>query len=194
MLTVNTNLPSLNTQRQLSATQGGLARALERLSSGLRVNSARDDASGLAVAMRMSADGRTSAQIQRGMNDGISLVQVADGGLATTHGLLQRMRELAVQSANPTWSALERAAIDAESRKLMGEIDGIADSTQIFGVYPLRNESRITAPQLGDIPSQHTLSDKRIGRQLLLGCRAAGLCAAGHAQPYPRYRLAGRRR
>lgn len=156
MLTVNTNPPALNAQRRLAATQGGLARALERLSSGLRVNSARDDAAGLAIATRMAADGRTTSQIQRGMNDAISLVQVADGALSATHGLLQRLRELAVQAANATWSDDERAAIDTESRQLLAEIDHIAESTQIFGIYPLSKPVRVIAPQLGDIPHLNT--------------------------------------
>lgn len=155
MLTINTNLPSLNAQRRLSATQGGLARAIERLSSGLRVNSARDDAAGLAIATRMTSEIRSNAQIQRGINDGISLVQVAEGGLASTHGLLQRLRELAVQSANGIWSDGDRAAIDTEARQLLDEIDRIADSTQIFGRFPLKGDV-IIAPQLGDIPHLNT--------------------------------------
>lgn len=152
MLTINTNLPSLNAQRRLSASQGGLARALERLSSGLRVNSARDDAAGLAIATRMTAEIRSSAQIQRGINDGISLVQVADGGLSQTHALLQRLRELAVQAANGTWSASDRAAIGAEARELIDEIDRTANFTQIFGTYPLKSQSLSPPNVLGSVP------------------------------------------
>lgn len=156
MLSLNTNPLSLNAQRRLNASQATLARTLERLSSGLRVNSARDDAAGAAVALRMTAEIRTSTQLQRGISDGVSLVQVGEGGLSAVHGILQRLRELAIQSANPTWSDQERGAIDAECVKLRDEIDHIADGTQIFGTFPLKGETVTPPPQLGDIPHLNT--------------------------------------
>lgn len=156
MLNINTNTHSLNAQRRLNASQASLGRTLERLSSGLRVNSASDDAAGLAVALRMTAEIRTGAQLQRGISDGVSLVQVGEGGLSSVHAILQRLRELAIQSANPTWSDRERAAINTECVQLRDEIDRIADSTQIFGIYPLKGETITPPPQLGDIPHLNT--------------------------------------
>src|SRR5215204_1504524 len=104
-LNINTNLASLNTQRNLSKTQDGLQVALQRLSSGLRINSAKDDAAGLAVAERFTAQIRGLNQGSRNANDGISLAQTAEGALGSIGSNLQRMRELAVQSANATNSA-----------------------------------------------------------------------------------------
>src|SRR5512137_2939810 len=99
---INTNLPSLNAQRNLSTTNGQLAQAIQRLSSGLRVNSAKDDAAGLAIAERMNAQVRGMNVAQRNANDGISMAQTAEGALAKVGDSLQRMRELAIQSANAT--------------------------------------------------------------------------------------------
>jgi len=152
MQSINTNLLALTAQRRLNASQGALARSLERLSSGLRINSARDDAAGLAVAQRMSSEIRTGARLQQGLSDGISLVQVAEGGLASVEGILQRLRELALQSANATWSDGERSAIHEECMQLLDEIDRIADGTQIFGVFPLKGEVAPPPQQLGDVP------------------------------------------
>ena len=107
--TINTNIPSLTAQRNLNSTQGLMQTSLERLSSGLRVNSAKDDAAGLGIAERMDAQTRGMTVAVRNANDGISLAQVAEGGLAEVGNLLQRMRELAVQSANGTNSTSDRA-------------------------------------------------------------------------------------
>ncbi len=101
-LTVNTNILSLNAQRNLTASQGLLRTSMQRLSSGLRINSAKDDAAGLAISDRMTAQIRGMNQAARNANDGISLAQTAEGALAETTNMLQRMRELAVQSANDT--------------------------------------------------------------------------------------------
>lgn len=152
MQSVNTNLLALNAQRRLNASQATLGRTLERLSSGLRVNSAKDDAAGLAVAQRMTTGIRTDVRLQMGIGDGVSLVQVAEGGLGSVNDILQRLRELALQSANATWSDTERVAIHSECTRLLEEIDRTADGTQIFGMFPLKGEVAQPPPQLGNVP------------------------------------------
>ncbi len=131
--TINTNIPSLTAQRNLNSTQGLMQTSLERLSSGLRVNSAKDDAAGLGIAERMDAQTRGMTVAVRNANDGISLAQVAEGGLAEVGNLLQRMRELAVQSANGTNSTSDRANLQAEFGALDAEIGRIAEVTQFNG-------------------------------------------------------------
>ena len=111
---INTNVASLNAQRNLTTSQGQLATALQRLSSGLRINSAKDDAAGLAISERFTTQIRGLNQAVRNANDGISLAQTAEGALAETGNALQRIRELAIQSANCTNSASDRAALNAE--------------------------------------------------------------------------------
>lgn len=128
-LTINTNVASLNAQRNLGASQGALGTAMQRLSSGLRVNSAKDDAAGLAISNRMTSQIRGLNQAVRNANDGISLAQTAEGALQETTNLLQRMRELAVQSSNGTNTTEDRASLDAEFGQLIEEIDRIANET-----------------------------------------------------------------
>jgi flagellin len=134
VMNVNTNAMSLNTQRSLSKTNQGLATALARLSSGLRINSAKDDAAGLAIASRMEAQVRGISQGIRNANDGISLAQVAEGALGGMGEALQRMRELAVQSVNSSNSAADRTSLQLEYAALDSEIDAIATRTQFNGV------------------------------------------------------------
>ncbi|MGB5180270.1 MAG: flagellin [Gammaproteobacteria bacterium] len=133
-LSVNTNVMSLNAQRNLSRTQTGLATAMERLSSGLRVNSAKDDAAGLAIASRMDAQVRGMNVAIRNAGDAISLAQTAEGGLNEITNMLQRMRELAVQSANATNSASDRLNLDAEYQALNTEITRQVGATRFNGV------------------------------------------------------------
>jgi flagellin len=133
-MTINTNVVSLNAQRNLSTSKASLATSMERLSSGLRVNSARDDAAGMAIADRMNAQVRGINVAIRNANDGISLAQTAEGALATITDALQRMRELAIQSQNGTNSASDRANLDAEYQQLSQEITRIADQTKFNGV------------------------------------------------------------
>ena len=130
---INTNINSLNAQRNLGVSQGSLATSMQRLSSGLRINSAKDDAAGLAIADRMTSQIRGSSQAARNANDGISLAQVAEGALGSASSSLQRIRELAVQSANATNSASDRTALNAEVAQLTAELDRIAKSTQFNG-------------------------------------------------------------
>ncbi len=132
-LTINTNVASLNAQRNLGQSQGALNKSMQRLSSGLRINSAKDDAAGLAISDRMTSQIRGLNQAARNANDGISLAQTAEGALQETTNILQRMRELAVQSANDTNTDDDRASLDAEFSQLVSEIDRIADTTSFNG-------------------------------------------------------------
>ena len=133
-LSVNTNLMSLTAQRNLSGTQNGLATAMERLSSGLRINSAKDDAAGLAIASRMNAQVRGMNVAIRNAGDAISLAQTAEGGLNEITNMLQRMRELAVQSANATNSSSDRVNLQAEYSELNTEIGRQVGATKFNGV------------------------------------------------------------
>ncbi len=132
-LTINTNVPSLNAQRNLGKSQNDLARSMQRLSSGLRINSAKDDAAGLAISDRMTSQIRGLNQAARNSNDGISLAQTAEGALQETTNILQRMRELSIQSANDTNSASDRASLQAEVNQLQQEMTRIASSTSFNG-------------------------------------------------------------
>ena len=130
---INTNLISLNAQRNLSSTQGMLAQSIQRLSSGLRVNSAKDDAAGLAIAERMSAQVRGMNVAIRNANDAISLAQTAEGAIGKISDMLQRMRELAVQSANATNSDDDRTNLNAEYGQLAAEITRTIGATKFNG-------------------------------------------------------------
>lgn len=132
-LVVNTNISSLNAQRNLTKSQLDLNQSMQRLSSGLRINSAKDDAAGLAISDRMTSQIRGLNQAARNAMDGISLAQTAEGALQETTNMLQRMRELAVQSANDTNTNQDRSSLDAEFQSLVEEIDRIATSTAFNG-------------------------------------------------------------
>ncbi len=134
---INTNVASLNAQRNLNRTQGTLSTALERLSTGLRINSAKDDAAGLAISERFTTQIRGLNQAVRNANDGISLAQTAESAIAELSNNLQRIRELAVQSANATNSASDRAALDAEAQQRIAEIERIATQTSFNGTKVL---------------------------------------------------------
>lgn len=130
---INTNIPSLNSQRNLNTSQTSLATSLQRLSSGLRINSAKDDAAGLAISERFTTQIRGLNQATRNANDGISLAQTGEGALAEITNNLQRIRELAVQSANATNSASDRAALNLEVQQRLAEIDRTASQTTFNG-------------------------------------------------------------
>lgn len=136
-LTVNTNLLALNGQRNLNRSAGGVSTALQRLSSGLRINSAKDDAAGLAISSRMTSQIRGLNQAVRNANDGISVAQVAEGALQEVTNALQRIRELSVQSANDTNSTSDRASLQAEVSQLQSEITRIASTTEFNGTKVL---------------------------------------------------------
>ncbi len=132
-LTVNTNLLSLNAQRSINQTQGKLGTSVARLSSGLRINSAKDDAAGMAISMKLSAHVRGLNQAVRNAQDGISVVQVAEGGMNEIHNILTRMRELSMQSATGTLSTADRTALQTEFSDLKSEIDRISDTVDFNG-------------------------------------------------------------
>ena len=133
-LSINTNLLSLNAQRNLGTSQMSLATSMQRLSSGLRINSAKDDAAGLAIAARMDAQIRGINVAVRNANDGISLAQTAEGALSTVTDALQRMRELAVQAQNGSNGTSDRANLDTEYQQLSAEITRIAAQTKFNGI------------------------------------------------------------
>ena len=130
---INTNISSLNAQRNLNMSQTALATSLQRLSSGLRINSAKDDAAGLAISDRMTSQIRGLNQAARNANDGVSLAQTAEGGLAEVANNLQRIRELAVQSANSTNTSSDRTSLNAEVTQLLAEIQRVATTSQFNG-------------------------------------------------------------
>ena len=131
--TINTNLASLNAQRNLSTSQSSLATSMQRLSSGMRVNSAKDDAAGLAIAERMQAQVRGMNVAIRNANDGISMAQTAEGALGKVADSLQRMRELAVQAANDTNSASDKDSLDLEFGELAKEVQRVVGGTTFNG-------------------------------------------------------------
>jgi flagellin len=133
MTTINTNMMSMTAQRNLATSAGSLATSMQRLSSGLRVNSAKDDAAGLAISERMNTQVRGLNVAARNANDGISLAQVAEGALGKVGDMLQRMRELAVQSANASNNADDRKALQAEVTQLRQEIERVAKTTAFNG-------------------------------------------------------------
>ncbi|ABK42588.1 flagellin domain protein [Magnetococcus marinus MC-1] len=129
-LYINTNVASLNAQRKLTKSSDDLSTTFARLSSGLRINSARDDAAGLAITNRMTSQIRGLNQAVRNANDGISVAQVAEGALDETTNALQRIRELAVQSANAIYNSSDRLNLDKEVDQMLAEIQRISDDTQ----------------------------------------------------------------
>jgi flagellin len=131
---INTNVMAMNAHRQLGANQTAGAKSMEKLSSGLRINRAGDDAAGLAISEKMRGQIRGLQQASRNAQDGISLLQTAEGALNESHAILQRMRELAVQSANDTLTDDDRAELQKEVTQLIEELDRIADNTQFNGV------------------------------------------------------------
>jgi flagellin len=147
-MTINTNIFSLNAQRNTSSTQNSLATAMQRLSSGLRVNSAKDDAAGLAIAERMNSQVRGMNVASRNANDGISLAQTAEGALGKVGDALQRMRELAVQSANGTNNADDRDNLQLEFQQLNDEVARIVDGAS-FNDTALLNAATTFTFQVG---------------------------------------------
>jgi flagellin len=144
MSTINTNVQSLNAQRNLAQSSGSLATSMQRLSSGLRVNTAKDDAAGLAIAERMNAQVKGMNVAIRNANDGISLAQTAEGALGKVGDALQRMRELAVQSANGSNSADDRANLDEEYQELALEVTRVLDGTKFNGTNLLNAAATLT--------------------------------------------------
>jgi flagellin len=148
-LSINTNAVSLNAQRNLSMSQSSLSTSMQRLSSGLRVNSAKDDAAGLAIAERMNAQVRGNTVAIRNSNDAISLSQTAEGAIGKVGDMLQRMRELAVQSANATNGTTDRANLDAEYQQLGAEIGRTLSNTRFNGLAILGGDAGAQVFQVG---------------------------------------------
>ena len=148
-LVINTNPTSLGAQRNLAGTQRSLAGNVGRLSSGLRINQASDDAAGLGISERLKAQVRGLAQAARNANDGVSMIQVADGAMNEQAGILVRLRELAVQSANGTLGSQERGYINSEANQLISEIDRISAVTEFNGVRMLASGSTAISMQVG---------------------------------------------
>jgi flagellin len=147
--TINTNIQSLNAQRNLNTSQASLSMSMQRLSSGLRVNSSKDDAAGLAIAERMQTQVRGMNVAVRNANDGISLAQVAEGAIGKIGDMLQRMRELAVQSANATNGTGDRANLNAEFVELKDEIQRTLTSTRFNGQAVLGSDAGMLIFQVG---------------------------------------------
>jgi len=172
---INTNTASLNAQRNLNSSQGALATSLQRLSSGLRINSAKDDAAGLAISERMTSQIRGNDQAARNANDGISLIQTAEGDMAQIGTNLQRMRELAVQSSNASNSASDRAALDGEAQQLSAEIDRVSSSSSFNGVKLLDGTFNAQTFQVG---ANNTAND-RIAISAIASARTTSLGGSG---------------
>ena len=175
MSIINTNINSLNAQRNLSSSQSALSTSMQRLSSGMRINSAKDDAAGLSIATKMDSQIRGMSQAVRNANDGISLAQTADGGLATAVSAMQRMRELAVQGANGTNTTTDSAALDKEYKALATEVTRIATDTKFNGTSVLTTAAVAVDIQVG--------ADKGTGQVITIGKTdletTAGLLSAG---------------
>ena len=148
-LRINTNTASLNAQRNLRSSKLGLDKSLERLSSGFRINRAGDDAAGLAISENLRAQIRGLKQSQRNAQDGVSLVQVAEGGLNEISSILIRLRELAVQAASDTIGPVERQFLNVEYDQLVSEVDRIADGTEFNGTLLLSGTGSILDFQVG---------------------------------------------
>ncbi|OED37940.1 flagellin [Chromatiales bacterium (ex Bugula neritina AB1)] len=182
--TINTNISSLTAQRNLNSTQGGMQTALERLSSGLRINSAKDDAAGLAIAERMNGQVRGMNVAIRNANDAISMAQVAEGGMDEIGNMLQRMRELAVQSANGTNSTGDRANLNEEFGALSSGIGRISNVTKFNGVSVIGAGAATFTFQVGANSgetmgvSTTTMDDTTLGISTLAITSAAGADAA----------------
>jgi len=147
--TINTNLASLNAQRNLNGSQSSLKMSMQRLSSGLRVNSAKDDAAGLSIAERMNSQVRGMNVAVRNANDGISMAQTAEGALGTVGDSLQRMRELSVQAANSTNSSSDRDSLNQEFKQLADEVQRVLAGTTFNGKHILGAEAQTLNFQIG---------------------------------------------
>jgi flagellin len=148
-LTINTNVMSLNAQRRLGGAQSDMATTVQRLSSGLRINSAKDDAAGLAISERLRSQVRSLSQASRNANDGISLVQVGEGALNEVSNVLVRLRELAIQAANGATSGADKNTIKEEFDSLVDEINRIAQSTEFNGIRLLDGSASTVMFQVG---------------------------------------------
>ncbi len=175
---INTNIASLNAQRNLNGSQSALEVSLQRMSSGLRINSAKDDSAGLAISDRMTAQIRGLNQAARNANDGISLAQTAEGALTEVGNNLQRLRELSVQAANSSNSSADRASLDAEATQLIAEITRVSSQTSFNGIVLLDGSFTSQSFQVGANANQ-TISVSSIADARATGLGSNILLAAG---------------
>ena len=164
-LRINTNIEAFNAHRQLGRTQTDLSKSIEKLSSGLRINRAADDAAGLAISEKLRAQVRGLAQAQRNASDGVSLVQTAEGALNEVHSIIQRVRELAVQFSNGTMSTADKQAIIAEVTQLSEEVGRIARTTGFNGIALLSSSAVITFQVGANAGETITMSAVPLGRR-----------------------------
>ncbi|UCV00891.1 hypothetical protein KI609_09195 [Acidovorax radicis] len=193
-LTIFTNVSSLNAQRNLSASQAGLTTTMQRLSSGLRVNTAKDDAAGLAISERMLAQVKGMDAARRNANDGISLAQVAEGALKSSTNILQRVRELAVQSANASNSASDRKALQAEVGQLLTELDRIAQTSEFNGQKLLDGSFGTANFQVGPNANQTIAASMKNARTQSYGVEqklSNSFVKAVNILPHPELNLSG---
>ncbi|ABK42597.1 flagellin domain protein [Magnetococcus marinus MC-1] len=179
-MSIITNVASLQAQRKLSGTTNALSQTYERLSSGLRINGAADDAAGLTISTRMTAQIRGLNQASRNANDGISLVQVTEGALQETEAALQRMRELAVQASSATYTNTDRADLNDELTQLVTEITRIATETKFNGMVMLSATQTYDIQVGADAGQKITVSTTAAGASAL-GVTAASITSAGLA-------------
>lgn len=179
---INTNMASLNAQRNLNSSQTAQSTALQRLSSGLRINSAKDDAAGMAISARMTSQIHGTTQAARNANDGISLAQTAEGAMNEVTTNLQRIRDLSVQSRNASNSVSDRAALNAEAQTLISEIDRVSNTTSFNGVKVMDGSFSGQAFQIGANAGE-TISINKIvdSRSTALGVTSVTTAAVGAA-------------
>ncbi|BCX81405.1 flagellin [Methylomarinovum caldicuralii] len=177
---INTNIMALNTQRHLNKTEGMLSQAMERLSSGLRINSAADDSAGLAIATRFDAQARGLTVAMRNAGDGVSMTQTAEGALSSITDNLQRLRELALQSANATNTDSDRASLNAEAQQLIDEIQRVAEQTHFNGTKLLDGSFGKKVLQIGaNAGETFELSIGKMTTDKLGAGQSAGVSAVG---------------
>jgi flagellin len=174
IMIINNNIPALNTYRQMGANQSAASNSMEKLASGLRINKAGDDAAGLAISEKMRAQVRGLDQASRNAQDGISMIQTAEGGLNETHSILQRMRELAVQGANDTNVVADRAAIQEELNELRNEIDRIGNNTEF-------NTQKLLSGNLGGTVTQDATATTVLAITGVASAETAGSTAGSYA-------------
>ena len=188
---INTNVLSINSQRALNKSQGMLAQSMERLSSGLRINRAKDDAAGLAISQEFTSQIKGMEQSVRNANDGISLVQTAEGGLEEVASMLQRMRELSVQAANGTYNSTDRSYLNDEFTQLKSEVSRVGEATQFNGLDVLGDGNTISI-QVGHKVGPNNMilvstiaisavSDTGLGSALATATTVSSIMAAGSA-------------
>jgi flagellin len=177
-LRINSNVEAFNAHRQLTSTQNNVAKSMERLSSGSRINRGADDAAGLAISERLRAQTRGLAQAQRNTQDGVSLVQTAEGSLNEVHSMLQRVRELAVQYKNGTLDTDDQTAINSEVTQLTEEIERIGAAAEFNGIKLLNADATVTFQVGAADGDEITVSTISLGDTIDLGSLDLGDAAA----------------